>query len=250
LRPELIEEARRLRERGLTYEKIGEMLGVRTTTIYYCLNPEAKARLREWRKEYRKRSEVKEREREYKREYRMRPEVRERTREYYRRYFQRPEVKERMREYHRRYRQNPEVKKRDKEYRKRPEIRNRKREYLREYFKRPEVRARLREYRRRPEVRERKKKYMEEYRRRPEVRERSKVSVFEILDLLHEGSMTIEEISKSLGKWPSVVRQVIEANAEIFEIEGDRVAIVERWGFLSKAKKGLATLNRVLQGLK
>lgn len=50
LSPELLEEARRLREQGVNYAEIARRLGVPKTTIYYALNPDRrKAHAARWR---------------------------------------------------------------------------------------------------------------------------------------------------------------------------------------------------------
>ena len=63
--------------------------------------PNKKAKLREYKREYRERPEVKARMREYMKAYRKRPEVKARKREYMKAYDQRPEVKARKREHYR-----------------------------------------------------------------------------------------------------------------------------------------------------
>jgi len=50
LSPQLLEEARRLREAGLNYAEIARRLGLARTTVYYALNPERRrAHAARWR---------------------------------------------------------------------------------------------------------------------------------------------------------------------------------------------------------
>lgn len=108
MRPELIDRARKLRARGFTYDRIGLELGVNPSVLFYNLNPNARRRRAEYKREYHRRPEVRERRGKYDREYKRRPEVWARIREYR----ERPEVREKIREYKREYQRRPEVRER------------------------------------------------------------------------------------------------------------------------------------------
>ena len=133
--PDMVEEARRLREKGQTYKAIGQRIGVTRETVRYALNPDARIKQAEYREEHR------EKKRRYDAEYRKRNKdiLREKKKRY------RHENIEKNRKWQRSYywRHRAEILKKKERYREihREERRKKSRIYDREHAPEHNVRT-------------------------------------------------------------------------------------------------------------
>jgi predicted transcriptional regulator len=80
----IIEKIRKLRKKGLSYDKIGEKLGLSYTAVLYCLNKKYRERARKyWRERWRKDKKYREYHKEIlKKEKREAKELRRKYKEY------------------------------------------------------------------------------------------------------------------------------------------------------------------------